>query len=214
MNGASELCSGFLNMWHSRVPHPYQQFCLLTYPQRRECAVLHIISIWRAPVSASKICMNCLQPIKYLPLRKLSSCATVWNCTTCKGQRHKIWPCHCSTFVTGEFWKSLHSIGAPFINPSTQLHLKLFPNCTTVITDHYCTETSYDCLTTKTRAEFFVYELQKILEGYVHGLLMVLSWCLGQIRKTTKDLIQNSYWLRWDSKHASIQCQCNGISTR
>jgi hypothetical protein len=97
--------------------------------QRWVCALSHIISLWRAPVSAFKTSINCLHPIKFRPVHKLSSYITVWNCMTCKGQRHKIWPCLWSTLTIGEFWKLIHYNGAPFISQSpTQLHIKLLPN--------------------------------------------------------------------------------------
>jgi len=100
-----------------------------SHNQRRVCALLHIISLWRALVSAIKTSLNWLHPLKFLPLHTLSSCAMVWNCMTCKGQWHKIWPCHRSKLNKSEFWKLTHFIGAPFINPSsTHLHLKLLQN--------------------------------------------------------------------------------------
>jgi hypothetical protein len=128
LNGASEVCSSFSNMWHSCLPLQYRQFCLLTQPEDGVCLTTHNQSL-----KSTSICIQ--------DILELAACNKVFSTSytkfmrygmklhNCKGQRHKISPCHCSKRNKGEFWKLTPSIGASFINPSSiQLHLKLLPN--------------------------------------------------------------------------------------
>lgn len=101
-------CAAVFQTCHTAVYHFSMGNFVYSHNQRRVCALTHIISLWRASGSAFKTSLNWLHAIKFLPPHTLSSSATVWNCMACKGQRHKISPCHCSKLNKGEFWKLTH----------------------------------------------------------------------------------------------------------
>jgi hypothetical protein len=99
-----------------------------SHNEKRVCLITHNQSL-----KSTSICIQDILELaacnKVSTTSYISSCATVWNCMTCKRQRHKISPCHCSKLNKDEFWKLTHSTGAPFIKPSSiRLHLKLSPN--------------------------------------------------------------------------------------
>ena len=122
-------CAAVFQTCNTAVYHFSIGNFVYSHNQRRVCVLSHIISLWRVPVSAFKTSLNWLHAVKFLPLHRIRSCATVWNCMPCEGQRHKISPCHCSKLNKGEFRKLTRSIGAPFIKSSSiRLYLKLLPN--------------------------------------------------------------------------------------
>jgi hypothetical protein len=66
-----DIQTGYLPNTCSSLHH--QQFCLCTYLRRWGCALSDVISLWTAPVSASKASMNQLHIIVLLVIFSVSS---------------------------------------------------------------------------------------------------------------------------------------------